>query len=380
MTAKFTQEDIAEFVYARNLEATSLQDVIGKVIKDDRILRYVPEALCQIDPRDGDLVVYNSSRSHRTHMSAGAMPEPEDDSDRCPICKKQMTPIIDIADLSEGFTFINKNLYPIFHPLNRLIDEILEQPLPPDPLHHGRKSTGIHLLQWTSSLHDRDWHNMPQADCEIVMGRLAALESKLLHEAREFMPASQPPMGDKKTFGYVSIIKNYGHAAGASLTHGHQQIGFNNIMPSKFFNNLCFYNRNRRVFSQYMLDENPKDLLVKDFGKAVLIVPYFMRRAFDMLLILKDTTKQFIHELDEEELNQVTGGMRKAIGAILRLMHQQGKVPSYNMTVNNGPGAGLYFEFLAHTQELGGFEHLGLWVCQANQYEVAQQLRETIVL
>ena len=45
---------------------------------------------------------------------------------------------------------------------------------------------------------------------------------------------------------------------------------------------------------------------------------------------------------------------------------------------SNGPGAGLYFEFLPYTQETGGFEKLGLWVCQNNPHNVAAQLRETI--
>ena len=103
-----------------------------------------------------------------------------------------------------------------------------------------------------------------------------------------------------------------------------------------------------------------------------------MRRAFDMLLIVKDTDKQYIHELTSEEIGGVTEGIQLAIKGIIHLMQQQGKTPSYNLVVNNGPGAGLYFEFLAHTQELGGFEYLGLWVCQANTLEIATELRRAL--
>ena len=60
----------------------------------------------------------------------------------------------------------------------------------------------------------------------------------------------------------------------------------------------------------------------------------------------------------------------------LAFMPTMGKPTAYNVTVSNGPGAGLYCEFLPYTQETGGFEHLGLWVCQDNPWRVAPHLQE----
>ena len=48
------------------------------------------------------------------------------------------------------------------------------------------------------------------------------------------------------------------------------------------------------------------------------------------------------------------------------------------MVTFNGPGAGLYFEFLPYTQEMGGYEHLGLIMCQANPAAVAEHLRSVV--
>ncbi len=103
-------------------------------------------------------------------------------------------------------------------------------------------------------------------------------------------------------------------------------------------------------------------LLLRDYGPAVLLVPYFMKRPFNMLLILKDVAKQFLSQLTLTEIEAVAEGWHDAIGAILKLMPQIGKVTAHNVITHNGPGAGLYFEFLPYTQETGGFEHLGLWV------------------
>ncbi|MFN2351701.1 MAG: hypothetical protein ABR497_07110, partial [Kiritimatiellia bacterium] len=49
--------------------------------------------------------------------------------------------------------------------------------------------------------------------------------------------------------------------------------------------------------------------------------------------------------------------------------------PSFNILVHNAPGGGLYFEFLPFTQEYGGFERLGLFVCQSAPRPAAVNLR-----
>ena len=59
-------------------------------------------------------------------------------------------------------------------------------------------------------------------------------------------------------------------------------------------------------------------------------------------------------------------------------MNRIGREPAYNITINNGPGAALYIEILPYTQETGGFEHLGLWVCQDNVNNVAKNLKREI--
>lgn len=383
-------EAIEALISARNVDDLSIRDIMADILDDAQMAAYLPDSLCQIDPRTGDVIVYNSSRATRLHTTASTAALDNRDVN-CPICAAKSTGVIDLQPLSEGFTFINKNLYPILHPLENVEEDAQAEPLYPDPFHHGRSSYGMHLLQWTSSIHDRDWHNMPLADCLICFDRLAVLEHKLLTDSEGFMPASDRVLhklphrageveiaAESKTFGYVSIIKNFGHAAGASLSHGHQQIGFSNIMPQRYFNNFSFLQRNGQTFSAYMLRENPQRLMVRDFGHAVLIVPYFMKRPLNMLVLVKDQSKQYIHQLTPDERRDTVMAMVAAIQAIITLMQQMGKAPAYNININNGPGAGVYLELLASTQLTGGFEHIGLWVCQANPNEVAAQLRQVI--
>jgi hypothetical protein len=97
-----------------------------------------------------------------------------------------------------------------------------------------------------------------------------------------------------------------------------------------------------------------------------------------MLLLLKDTYKAHLHKLDENEIAAVADGWRDGIRIMMVVMPRIGKEVAYNVTTHNGPGAGLYFEFLPYTQEMGGFEHLGLYLCQGNPIKSAQTARELL--
>jgi hypothetical protein len=275
--------------------------------------------------------------------------------------------VVDRAELSEGFTFINKNLFPIVYPFEG--EDV---------------AAGLHFLQWTSSQHEKDWHNMPLCDCVVVMRRLAVLEKTLLAGVGEL-----PSVSDRVALGhhahcgrvpevFVIVIKNYGRLVGGSLIHGHQQIAFTNVMPRHFRDNWRFAREHGEVFSAYMLRETPSELVVKDYGPAVLVVPQFMRRPHDMMLFLKDVSKQYLHELDGGEVEAVARSWRDAIRAVRAIMPRMGREIAYNVIVNNGPGAGLYVEFLPYTQEVGGVEHLGLLVCQDLPERSASWLREVI--
>jgi galactose-1-phosphate uridylyltransferase len=205
------------------------------------------------------------------------------------------------------------------------------------------------------------------------MKRLAALEKKLITASEGSMPIT-----GGEEHGFILIIKNYGHLVGGSLAHGHQQIVFSNVMPRHIRDNWLFQREKGEPFSAYALRENRIELTIEDYGPAVLLVPYFMRRPFDMMLLLKDTCKQYIHELTEVEFEAVAEGWHDAIRAIRLVMPEIGREIAYNVITNNGPGAGLYFEFLPYTQETGGAEHLGLIVCQQSPEISASRIRELL--
>ena len=118
--------------------------------------------------------------------------------------------------------------------------------------------------------------------------------------------------------------------------------------------------------------------MIRDYGSAVLLVPCFMRRPFDMMLCLRDSTRSHIYELTPDEVKTVVTGWQDAIPATRAVMAEIGRELAYNVITHNGPGGGLYFEFLPYTRETGGFEQLGLVSCQLDPFQAASRLKKLI--
>jgi len=358
MRRNLSEDSIRKILQYEVLTDLGIDEIRRAFIEEEGIAEFAPDGFFRTDPRNGVQIVYNSARARRPHDNRPASSKVKFDSDQrdCLICQGRTTRVLDLAPLSEGFTFINKNLFPIFFPFEE------DRHAPGESVIDGDSVHGYHFLQWTSSFHDKDWHNMPFSDRVVVLERLAALEQKML---------VSPDI-------YVSIIKNYGHLVGGSLAHGHQQISVSNITPNCIFLDQQFKEKFGEPFSAYMLRENPSSLLIRDYGPAVLMTPYFMRRPYDMFLLLKDTTKSYLHDLTEDEIAATADGWHDAIKIMLDVMPAIGKEAAYNVTTHNGTGGGLYFEFLPYTQEMGGFEHLGLYLCQGNPEQSAQTAREIL--
>jgi galactose-1-phosphate uridylyltransferase len=362
MAQHMDRKMLKKLLQSEALDQLTLED-LENYFRADLSQASLPQSYAAVDPRDGTRVVFNLARARRPHdyPVSGTSAVQSEAGEDCPICEGQTTKVIDFAELSEGFTFINKNLFPIFYPMPAAAPEaegkfFQEGAGGHDPIH------GFHFLQWTSSIHGHDWHNMPLADRVIVLDRLAALEQKLFFTSG----------------GYVSIIKNHGRQVGGSLTHPHQQIAVSGTLPNRHRQNKLFLEEHGETFADYMLRENPAELRIRDYGTAVLLTPFFMRRPFDMLLILKDTQKSHLHCLDREQLAAVADGWADAIRIILTALPGIGREPAYNVAAHNGPGAGLYFEFLPYSQEIGGFEQLGLYICQSHPREAAQVARASL--
>jgi galactose-1-phosphate uridylyltransferase len=363
------RDTLESLLEVSDVTTINFEEIVDLFIQE-KLPQKLPEGTFQIDPRNGDRILYHASRSIRPHDNTPVILPPESMDKECVICQGETTGIVDVADLSEGFTFINKNLFPVLYPLEGSAQDgssII-----------GSAAYGLHFLQWTSSYHDKDWHNLPVEDCRIVISRLAALERKLIKDSPRGIVADERSDALDNQTGHVIIFKNYGRAVGASLTHGHQQVLFSNITPNRALDHLAFQVKHDEPLTALLLRETPIECLVKDYGNAVLLVPTFMRRPYEMFLIVKDTSKRYLHELSADELATVGSGWHDATRIFHDIMPMLGKEVAYNVASFTGPGAGIYFEFLPFTQPMGGLERIGLYVCQETPERAADAIKESL--
>lgn len=364
MRSHLRREDLVKILDLPSVDAAEFEEIVD-LFRDEISEGHLPEPIFRIDPRSGDRIVYSAARSSRPHDNRPPIEAKHVDPD-CVICGGDTTGVIDVEELSEGFTFINKNLFPAFFPF-----ETEGTTVSTSAVDKQAFASGLHILQWTSSFHDVDWHNMGNADRFVVMERLAILERKLLSPQR--VQSAKDGLPDVET--HVLIFKNYGPSVGASLSHGHQQIVRTNVTPRTALDNLRFYEDSGVTFSEYMLRETPSGQVVKDYGPTLMVVPLFMRRPYEMMLFVKDADKSYLHELSADELRGVADGWHDATRFFHEMMPRLGKEVAYNIITHTGPGAGLYVEFLPYTQPMGGLEQLGLFVCQELPERAAERAR-----
>lgn len=353
------------------------EELLRGVSSDPAIARNAPLTHFQIDPRNGDKVVYSEARARRPHDTKKPESEGEKSTvpDGCVVCEGKTTSVVDMASTSEGFTFINKNLFPVTYPFGNEADS-------KDPFNGtGQQARGMHFLQWPSNLHDKDLDNMSLEDTFIVLKRLCILERNLLHFVGPDMPLSHGH-ADGNHYGYIGVIKNVGRLVGGSLVHGHHQIVHANVKPRKILDDQRFKESalgGGLGFSQYLLGCNPGEYCVKEYQAGViLLVPYFMKRPLDAMVLFRDYSRDYIHHLNDKELYSLGEALRDVMSALKILMPRMGRELAYNWVIHEGDVGGMYVEILPWTQEMGGYEQLGMYLCQGHPGSTANYYRELI--
>ncbi|MFP3854850.1 MAG: hypothetical protein ACLFWD_11220, partial [Anaerolineales bacterium] len=151
MNQHLTKPYLENLIQAEDLAETKIEELLRFFRQDDRLQDKLPNGMFAVDPRTEDRVLFNPVRARRPHDVEKPEPSKTKDREDCPICAGDTTGVIDVAELSEGFTFINKNLFPVLYPFEY------------------EPARGLHLLQCTSNYHHRDWQNLPVSDCFTVI-------------------------------------------------------------------------------------------------------------------------------------------------------------------------------------------------------------------
>lgn len=369
--SKNKAEELCDF---NDISKVSIQDILDSLLNEEDIRKFTPDGECRIDPRSGLRILYSEKRAKRPHDNKPAdSPSVSRPAIPCPVCEGNTTRIIDMHPLSQGFTFINKNLFPILYPEGTPDKQFnfLNPPLTAEPA----SAYGFHFLQWPSNRHEMDFENMPAEDSRIVLERLSIFENKMLHSDINGLTSTSayetPPHS-----GFSGIIKNYGHLVGGSLSHGHIQIAFTNIMPRVIADDIHFRDSHSKTFIQFLASANPENLALEKRDHFTAAVPFCMKRPLQTI-IYYNGDEDYFHHIPHPHLDDCAVLLKKNIASVISIMEAIGREPAYNIIFHSGPGCEFYLEILPYTQETGGYEHLGLFVCQGSARSTADMYRNT---
>lgn len=376
MNERLRQQIMARKI-GEHLDSFTLKQLGKQMVTDPDVAGRAPEYVYQLDPRDGTMVIYSTARAGRARTVQQVPPSSTTEmASNCGICGGDLAPVIDVAELSSGLTFITENRYPAVHPRGLIDHQPAQHVNTFDHRGFQRRVYGIHLVQWMHEHHHLDWHNMESADLQIVLARMTAVEAKMLKESGSLQGMADIDYGERC---FVNIFKNYGENAGASMSHGHQQLLFSNVMPRSSYLNWMFWRRHGIPFSEFMLRETPRDLLVADYPDIAVLVPYFMKRPYALMAVVKTTKLSHLHRLSDNTLTSLTQAIQTSIKALMRCLQEDGSDTAYNLVYHTGPGCGIYLELFPRAQKIGGLEQLGTWVCEADPQYCAERLRRAIV-
>lgn len=182
---------------------------------------------------------------------------------------------------------------------------------------------GYHEVIAETPRHDRELANLSVKDIELVI--------------RTYLDRFRR-LSDKPEIKYVSIFKNHGRRAGASLEHPHSQIMGTTFLPNtlkqeyglaeEYLNEAgsCLYCEVIRA------EKREAERIVLENEDFIVICPYGSRFPYETRILPKNHSNVF-RDLSDEEINGLSSALKETLTALRRKL---GDFP-YNFTIHTAP-------------------------------------------
>ncbi|MEA1925478.1 MAG: galactose-1-phosphate uridylyltransferase [Candidatus Altiarchaeota archaeon] len=152
---------------------------------------------------------------------------------------------------------------------------------------------------------------------------------------------------------YVSIFKNRGNTAGASLAHSHTQIVALPRVPGIIREELKVLQKQGDCLLCRIGDIEKERIIMED-EHTVVFAPYASRFPFEVRI----TPKRHVPSLEKLN-NKERGSFALSLKEVLTALNKSINYPPYNYHLHLGPGRGdfhMYLELLPRLSTWAGFE------------------------
>jgi UDPglucose--hexose-1-phosphate uridylyltransferase len=256
------------------------------------------------------------------------------------------------------------NLYPVFTPPNQKNVLIKESP-------ELARAVGHHEVIVESSCHDEH--------------PAAARVSQLFYVINAYLDRLAA-LSKKSYVKYVSIFRNYGHEAGASLTHPHSQLittpFLSAILEEELEASQIFWNKNSEcVFCEVLKKETAGPRFIWENNSFVVFSPWASVNPLEFWIVPKRHQSNML-AMSRREVNDLAETMRVCLGGLRSLLND----PPYNFgfhTILSKDAQDCYHWHLEVYPKLvtwAGFEKsTGMFINVISPEDAAAELRAMVL-
>jgi len=325
------------------------------------------------DPVSGSWVAYAAKRGARPNAHKRTAPRVSDNVDDpkdCPFCKENFDRMdhgkdsLVYFDKKGNWTVrVFPNKFPIFSPDRGALERKEEGPF------EVMNGVGYHEVLIAAD-HRK---NFPDLKITEIVQVLDAYQQRYLS------------LMNKRNIKYISIFKNYGRSAGASIIHPHSQIVAMPIVDPDVARSLAgsarYYQAHKQCVHCVMLEwekETGERILFEDEDFLVLC-PFVSRVSFEIRIYPKQHLSYF-ERINPEQKKGLAQAIKYALGKIKKNLDD----PDYNMFLHTAPCDGQihdhyhwHLEIFPKTNIWAGLElSTGIEVCSVLPEDAAKIIRK----
>lgn len=293
-----------------------------------------------------------------------------DDTDECPFCKhnkdnqKQEKDTLTYFDKKgEWSVRVFPNKFPIF---SSNIHELEKRDVGPFEVMNG---VGYHEVLVTAD-HRK---NFPDLEIPQIVEVFNAYQERYL------------ALMNKRNIKYISIFKNYGKSAGASIVHPHNQIVAMPVIDPDVARSLTgsakYFQAHKECVHCTMIEWEKKneERIVFENEEFIVICPFVSRVSFEVRVYPKRHLSYF-ERITQDQKIKLSEAVKKALSKVKRNLDD----PDYNMFLHTAPCDGQtydhyhwHLEIFPKTNIWAGLElSTGIEVCSVLPEEAAKILRK----
>jgi UDPglucose--hexose-1-phosphate uridylyltransferase len=175
---------------------------------------------------------------------------------------------------------------------------------------------------------------------------------------------------------YVSIFKNWGKEAGASLSHSHSQLITLPILPPLIKRELdAISHASRCPFCNIVGEEKESCRLIEENENWILIAPFYSQAPYETWILPK---RHFANlgEMHEDEGKSLAALLKRTLGSMRSLLND----PPYNFMISQLPfGYHLNIRIHPALSKIAGFERgTGIYINSIAPEHAAEEFRHKL--